>query len=174
MTGDVGWAFAIGGGRHLDYRVIAAPDFLVRSGEYGVLDRVPPTKAAQRPQVIETTTSRGQHLTLACSTQVITAQDIADPQHPGTENAGVRDEQNRPLRLIYGFATQGTRTVNVDPSDMDAARAAALRAYRSFLANEEGFHVVSSTAFRLQSELTGREAGNGTGQINEARQPIRG
>ena len=155
MTADVGWAFAIGAGRHLDYRVIAAPDFLVRSGEYGVLgDIARPSGPGQPNQLRYATTPAGQQLTIACVSQAITTNDIADPSQPTTANDAVRDEQNRPLRLIFGIAIDRRLVGTVDQSDIEAARAAAIRAYQSFLTHEDDFTVLSSTAFPLRSGLT--------------------
>ena len=155
MTADVGWAFAIGAGRHLDYRVIAAPDFLIRSGEYGFLgDIARPAGHGQPNQLLHATTPGGQHLTIACVTQAITTNDITDSSHPTTVNDAVRDEQNRPLRLIFGIAIDRRLVGTVDQSDIEAARTAALLAYQSFLTQEDDFTVLSSTAFPLHSELT--------------------
>ena len=151
MTADVGWAFAIGAGRHLDYRVIAAPDFLVRSGEYGVLgDIARPTGPGEPNPLLYATTPGGQHLTIACVTQHITTNDITDPSHPTTVNDALRDEQNRPLRLIFGIAMNGRKLVGtVDQSDIETARTAALRAYQGFLTHEDDFTVLASIAFPL-------------------------
>jgi hypothetical protein len=156
VTANVGSTFAIGAGRHLDYRVIAAPDFLVRSGEYGVLgDIVRPTRFGQPARLQHAKTPGGQHLTIAGVTQDITSNDISDAR-PAADDAddAVRDEQNRPLRMIFGVAIDGTWAGTMDQADIDTARAAAMRAYRRFLAEEDAFPVVSSAAFLLHSELT--------------------
>ena len=154
MIGDEGWVFAVGAGRRLDYSVIAAPAFLVQSEEYGVLkDVVRKSQPDTPPRVVHMTTSGGQQLTLAYATHALTAGDITDPRRPATEGTQARDEQNRPLLLIFGVVIRGNWRVTVDPFDVDAARAVALQAYRRFLTDEVGFEVVSSVAFRLRSEL---------------------
>lgn len=154
MTTEMGWAFAIGAGRHLDYRVILAPDFLVRSREYGFLgDVARPTEPGQPAQLLPVTTPAGRQLTIGCASQSLLTSDIADSTHPATVNDAVRDEQNRPLRLIFGVAIDKQCVGTMDRSDMETARAVALGAYRDFLTREDEFTVVPSTAYPLHSVL---------------------
>ena len=155
MTSALGWVFAVGAGRRVDYRVIAAPDFLVEGLEYGVLGDMVHPSSDQRIEVVRTTMPIGGPLTIVYSTQAVTGQDIA-----GSEDSGavgdLQDEQNRPLRLIVGFVIRGHDEPEPDAADVAAARVAALNAYRTFLADEVGFEVVPTSAFRLASTIAGR------------------
>jgi len=152
VTGVFGWVFAVGAGRRVDYRVIAAPDFLVEGREYGVLgDVVCPTPGAPHLSIARTTTPVAGPLTVVYSTQVVSGQDVADPSGPSGMVADIRDEQNRPLQLIYGFVGRGGADPTPDAADLNAARAEAWRAYRAFLADEEGFAVVQTAPLQLIS-----------------------
>jgi hypothetical protein len=71
----------------------------------------------------------------------------------GTEGA-VRDEHNRPLRLMYGFVTPLPLTGPPDPADLTAALAVALPEYQRFLADENRTGVTASAAFALRSPVS--------------------
>lgn len=148
-----GWPFSIGAGRRLDYRVIAAPGFLVESRDYGVLsDKVRPTDPAGPARVIPVSTPGGKQLTLAWATHTVSTADISGRRSEIGGGDHARDQQNRPLRLIYGLVIPGTWALAVDDSDLDTALIVALPTYREFLVNEEGFEVASTAAIELRSK----------------------
>ncbi|GAA5069994.1 hypothetical protein HNP84_001849 [Thermocatellispora tengchongensis] len=140
-----GWPFLIARGRRLGYRALLAPEPMVADREYGVLtDAVRPQTARDRASVIEVTTPGGRAYTVAQVTHRVTAADAGEPEDP-------LDEHGRPLQLLYGFACPRTSSLEPAPEDLDAARSAALDAYRRFLADEEGFTLISGPAFPLRS-----------------------
>jgi hypothetical protein len=142
----VGWPFLVAAGRRRDYTILLAPGFLVADLDHGVLERVTrPDGGDHGPTTVDTRTGRGRRLSVVYATHLLTGADV-DAGEP-------RDEHGRPLRLIYGYATRDGRVVEPAPADLGRAREEALRAYRSFLADEEGAAVAGTAPFRLASTV---------------------
>jgi hypothetical protein len=159
----LGWPFLVAAGRRRDYSTLLAPRFLVAELDYGILNKVAePTTGEGPPAVIEVRTPRGRDLTIVYATHLLTAADLLTASDPVAEDKAVvpvlppRDEHNRPLRLIYGFATPNVRISQPATTDLAFARAAALDVYRPFLENEEAITVIPSEPFPLQSVVTAR------------------
>jgi hypothetical protein len=153
-----GWPFLVASGRRRDYSTLMAPGFLVADLDYGILNEVvEPSSGAQPPAVIEVRTPRGRDLSIVYATHLLTAADLV-PSLTGVAAAPPRDEHNRPLRLIYGFASRDSRIAEPAEADLARARAAALEAYRPFLANEDALTVVPSDPFELDSVVTVRRS----------------
>lgn len=139
-----GWPFLVGAGRRRDYSVLLAPDFLVTEATHGQLGGLAtPTPPDAEPRVLETLTRTGQRLAIAYATHLVTTADVPRP----------RDEHSRPLKFMYGFVCPDGRIETAATADLDAARAAALGAYRGFLADENHFTTVTSTAYLLHSTI---------------------
>jgi len=68
----------------------------------------------------------------------------------GADPGPLRDEQGRPLLMMYGLARTGTTTSPPRPSDIDGAWGPALGAYRRFLAGEEAFRALPSQAVAVE------------------------
>jgi hypothetical protein len=147
----VGWPFLVAAGRRRDYTILLAPDFLVADLDHGVLERVTgPDGEDGRPTTVDTRTGQGRRLSVVYATHRLTAADLGDSAAGGADD---RDEHGRPLRLIYGYATRDGRVVEPAAADLARAREEALRAYRSFLADEEGASVAGTAPFRLTSTV---------------------
>ncbi|GIF69074.1 hypothetical protein Ais01nite_71090 [Asanoa ishikariensis] len=134
------WPVAVAAGRRRDYSTVLTPEII--STEYGVLvESLSPGPVGGAPRVRAVTTASGGRLTVAYRTHALTGFDVGrgDP-------APLRDEQGRPLLMMYGLARTGTTTSPPPPSDLDKAMGPALAAYRGFLAGEEAFRAVPSRA----------------------------
>jgi hypothetical protein len=152
------WPFAIGAGRRLDYRVLAAPDFLVTGSDFGALaERAGSGGGEARVSIGVVRTAAGRELGMAWTESGLTLDDVGEAEPvPGGSQRPVRDEYGRALRLIHGFVLgQGDRVAagDVDPADLERSRQAGLAAYRRFLADEEGFRVLSQPAFPARSRI---------------------
>lgn len=134
------WPLAVAAGRRRDYSTVLAPDII--STEYGVLvESLSPGPVGGPPRVRAVTTASGRRLTVAYRTHALTGADVG-----GGDPGPVRDEQGRPLLMMYGLARAGTATSPPGASDLDRARGPALAAYRRFLAGEEAFRALPSQA----------------------------
>jgi len=129
--GSLGWPFLIGRGRRTGHRVLLAPDFLIATGDHGILEGISG----------DTIMTIGP-LTVRSTTRHVEARDVHEPERP-------RDEHGRPLRLIYGVVAQGIEPANADLPD---ALAAALATYRRFLRAEERFTVEASQGSALHTQ----------------------
>ncbi|MEV4537865.1 hypothetical protein AB0J82_29210 [Asanoa sp. NPDC049518] len=134
------WPVAVAAGRRRDYSTVLTPEII--STEYGVLvESLSPGPVGGAARVRAVTTASGGRLTVAYRTHALTGVDVgfADP-------GPLRDEQGRPLLMMYGLARGGTTTSRPASSDLDGALAPALAAYRRFLAGEEAFRALPSRA----------------------------
>lgn len=139
-----GWPFLVGAGRHRDYSVLQAPDFLVAEATHGQLgDLATPTPPDGEPRVLETTTRTGHRLAIVYTTHLVTTADVPRP----------RDEHSRPVKFMYGFVCPDGRIETAASADLDAAFATALGTYRRFLADEDHFTTATSTAYLLHSTI---------------------
>ena len=153
----LGWPFLVAAGRRRDYSTLLAPRFLVAELDYGILNKVAePTTGEGPPAVVEVRTPRGRDMTIVYATHLLTAADLHIDDQAAAAVLPPRDEHNRPLRLIYGFASPNARISQPATTDLAFARQAALDVYRSFLENEEGITVVASEPFPLRSVATAR------------------
>ena len=135
MPTAFGWPFLIGAGRHRDYCILLAPDFLVAGLDYGWLDEVArPTSA---PVVEQARTPAGRRLAVVFATHVLTEDNV--------------DEHGRPLRLIYGFVSPD-RIAEPAAADLRTAFDAALAVYKRFRADEDTVAVAAGRAFPLTSD----------------------
>jgi hypothetical protein len=140
MPTALGWPFLVGAGRHRDYCILLAPDFLLAGLDYGFLDEVArPTSA---PTVAQARTPAGRRLTVVFATHILTADDIG---------ASVADEHGRPLRLIYGFVSLD-RIAEPAAADLRTAFDAALVIYKRFREDEDTVAVAAGRAFPLASD----------------------
>ncbi|MEV0715876.1 hypothetical protein [Asanoa sp. NPDC050611] len=134
MTGRV-WPVAVAAGRRRDYSTVLAPEII--STEYGVLvESLSPGPTGGPARVRALTTASGARLTVAYRTHPLTTAD----------GRPLRDEQGRPLLMMYGLARTGTTTSPPPEADLDRALGPALAAYREFLAGEEAFRALPSRA----------------------------
>ena len=132
----LGWPFLVAAGRRRDYSTLLAPDFLVSTLDYGILDE------SVRPGVdgsVEVRTRGGRRLTIVSATRSV----------------GVRDEHGRPLRMMYGFVCVAGSVPVPAAEDLAAALGVALPAYERFLADEDRVAVEPSAGFPLRSVVVG-------------------
>ncbi len=108
---EVGWPFLVSAGLVRDYTVLVAPDFLVADGEQGLLGIAGGAVDGGPIESRTVRTSSGRLLALSYAARLLTAEDST-----GT----VADEFGRPLRLVVGVVTDGSRAT--DPT-RDLARA---------------------------------------------------
>jgi hypothetical protein len=138
-----GWPFLVARGRQSGYTTRLAPDFLVESRTYGVIEDV----VGAGSQV--TTVDAGGHgLAVVWAEHKVTGADIGSAEAP-------RDEHSRPLHLLYGFVCPDAAIVQPSEVDLSWTRQAALDTYRRFLADERGFTLESSGPFELHSTVAG-------------------
>ncbi|MFI8273898.1 hypothetical protein ACIGBH_03120 [Streptomyces sp. NPDC085929] len=148
------WPFLVARGRHHGYRTLLAPDFLLAERDYGVLDdSVTPSAVDDQAQVMPVVTRAGRPLTVVHATHRVTAADIAEPGAAPPDQPP-RDEYGRPLQLMYGFVCVDGGGGEPHTDDVNGSRETALRVYRRFLADEEGFTVEPGRAFPLRSADT--------------------
>jgi hypothetical protein len=149
-----GWPFLVARGRHRGYSTLLAPGFLVAESDYGVLDEaVSPTAEPGRAEVISVITRAGHTLSVATTTHVVTAADLVPAQAGprSTPPPPPRDEHSRPLTLLYGFVCRDAWISEPAPADLRSAHETALRVYREFLDDEDGFTVVAAESYDLRS-----------------------
>jgi hypothetical protein len=140
-TPPTGWPFLIAAGRHRDYSILLAPDFLVQDLDYGFLDETVKPGDGQ-PRVVNVRTQAGRHLTVVSAAHTLTPADAT----------ATHDEHGRPMRLLYGFVS-GHRIVDSDPADLAAALTIVLHVYRLFLENEDAPVVMAGQPFALRSTV---------------------
>ncbi|TQM38423.1 hypothetical protein [Pseudonocardia cypriaca] len=135
------WPFLVARGRRVGYRVVLAPDFLVRNRQHHLLAEhvgAGPAGPDGRSVVELPTTGFGPVVVTYREEHAAAAELL-----PGSEPETLRDRHGRPLELLYGVVTAG-RPEPVDDRDLAEARDAAIEAYRRFLADEEGADVQPS------------------------------
>jgi hypothetical protein len=135
------WPFLVARGRRVGYRVVLAPDFLVRDGQHHLLAEhvgAGPTGPDGRSVVEVPATGLGPLLVTYREESAAAAELL-----PGSEPDTLRDRHGRPLELLYGVVTAGPPEP-VGDRDLAEARDAAIEAYRRFLADEEGADVQPS------------------------------
>jgi hypothetical protein len=136
-----GWPFLIGAGRRHEYRTLIAPDFLVETARYGIIDRHAGQAPDDETRVVRIRT--GDHpLWMAYAARTVTEADVPDP----------RDEHGRPLRLLAGFVCDA-EILEPDRGDLAVAHDTGLAVYRRYLADEDGFGVLASEPYPLRSIL---------------------
>jgi len=137
VTATHAWPAAVAAGRRRDYSTVLAPDILTDG--YGVLvEALSPGPVGGPPRM---RTLGGGRLTVAYVTHALTTADLGE-----ATGRPLRDEQSRPLLMMYGLVRTGTTTTPPRRSDLDGAKRVALAAYRHFLAGEEAFRALSSRA----------------------------
>jgi hypothetical protein len=147
-TNVVGWAFLVARGRHLGFRAVLAPDFLVQAHRQFLLpERVGEGRTGGSGISVVHLDDEPGGLTVSFRAEPAVSDMIdggsADP------DGVLTDRHGRPLELLYGVVTRG-RTAPVCPADLDRARAEALASYRSFRSDEDGFVVRTSEPFVLR------------------------
>jgi hypothetical protein len=142
------WPFLVARGRRVGYRVVLAPDFLVRNREHDLLaEYVGAGPAGPGGQsVVEVPSTGFGPLVVTYREEPAAAAELL----PGSESDILRDRHGRPLELLYGVVT-GSPPEPVDGGDLATARAAAIEAYRRFLADEEGADVQPSAGFTVDA-----------------------
>lgn len=139
-----GWPFLVAAGRVRDHAVLVAPEWLVASGEYGVLESVGVGGGASPSADQDRGTVRladGRLLAIAFRTRPVTTGDVTPASASSSDL--VRDEHNRPLQALVGIVTAGPVTVGAEAA-LDQAWDRVLPAYRRFLEDEPGFAVAAS------------------------------
>ncbi|GAA2962986.1 PASTA domain-containing protein [Actinokineospora diospyrosa] len=143
----VGWPFLVARGRVAGYRVVLAPDFVLRGGSAGALvstvDATVPD--SEPPRVVRV----DAELSAVYRTRRITPPDI------GLDGDRVLDHAGRPLVLTYGFVARTPLFTEIADSDVQRAWSAATAAYRRFLLAEAEFRPVAADSFTLRSTVTG-------------------
>jgi hypothetical protein len=161
-----GWPFLIAPGRRRDYSTLIAPDFLVETLDYGVLNQAVRPSADARPAVIGVRTGVGRELTVVYATHLLTAADLITGPAPAMRSVGEgpspRDEHNRPMRLVYGFVLADGWISQPATADLDQVLATVLDTYRGFLSHEDGAGVVGSRPFPVRSVVRPRDHTQGT------------
>jgi hypothetical protein len=135
------WPFLVARGRRVGYRVVLAPDFLVRNRQHHLLAEhvgAGPVGPGGRSVVEVPGTGFGPLLATYREEPAAAAELL-----PGSAPDTLRDRHGRPLELLYGVVTTGPPEP-VDDGDLAEARDAAIEAYRRFLADEEGVDVQPS------------------------------
>ncbi|MDH2427453.1 hypothetical protein [Sphaerisporangium sp. TRM90804] len=148
------WPFLVARGRRRGYRVLLAPDFLVARRAHGALDgSVAPGAPGSRPAVTRLTEGVDPPLTVVHATHLLTAADLTDPGALPADREP-RDENSRPLHLVYGFTCAGDMAAgDVDGADLRLCLETALGTYRRFLADEERFAVEPGHGFVPRSPV---------------------
>ena len=141
MSEARGWPFLIGAGRRHEYRTLIAPDFLVEASEYGILDRHAGRTADGETRVVQIRTDE-RPLWMAYATWPVTEADVPN----------ARDEHGRRLQVLAGFVC-GAPIHHPDPADLAVAHDTGMPVYRHYLADEDGFGVLSSQPYPLRSIL---------------------
>jgi hypothetical protein len=138
------WPFLVARGRRVGYRVVLAPDFLVHTRQHHLLaEHVGAGPAGPDGRsVVELPATGFGPLVVTYREEPAAAAELL----PGSESDILRDRHGRPLELLYGVVT-GSPPEPVDGGDLATARAAAIEAYRRFLADEEGADVQPSPGF---------------------------
>jgi hypothetical protein len=131
------WPFLIARGRGRDYRTVLLPGALTDPAAATALaDALPIGEPDGPPR-----TATIDHGILAgCRVRTRTA--LLRPTDLGANGDGapfVTDEHGRPLVYLFGLLSPAAAAGAPDESHMAAAGDAALRAYRSFLADEHAF-----------------------------------
>jgi hypothetical protein len=141
-------------GRRRGYRTVLAPDFLTERDLHGVLSESSSGDdlAASRTRTIELVPDGVGAITVSYKTEQLSATDLNGGSAAG--NAPPTDEHGRPLEILYGVVARGRLSGPVDGDDWEAARAEALRSYRRFLDEEDGFSVAASRSFALHDVVT--------------------
>lgn len=153
-------------GRTVGYRCLLAPDFLAETRQHGIISDTVTGEALAAGAVGLATVPVADvgPVTLAYRVRRVTAADLRDPDGvPAPDDVRrdrgpVTDEYGRPLELLYGILCVTPSIHHAGDLDLLAARAAALRTYRRFLADEAGFTVEPSTPFPVRSTMLGAAA----------------
>jgi hypothetical protein len=144
-----GWSFLVARGRRKGYRTVLAPDFLADRNLDGVLsesssgDDLPPG----RTRTIEVVHNQVGPMFISYKTEQLTAAGLNGGSAAGHELP--TDEHGRPLEILYGVVARRRLSGPVDDDDWQTARGEALRSYRRFLDQEDGWHVAASRSFTL-------------------------
>ena len=131
---EVGWPFLVSAGLVRDYSVLVAPDFLVATGEQGLLGVAGGAVDGGPVESRTVRTSSGRLLALSYAARRLAVQDWS---------GGVVDEFGRPLRLVVGVVTDRSRATDPTP-DVARAEELVLPAYRRFRADESAYRVEPS------------------------------
>jgi hypothetical protein len=147
---DVGWPFLVSAGRVRDYSVLVAPDFLVASGEQGLLGVTGAAVEGDGVKISTVQTSSGRQLFLAYAARLVTPED-AGPAGGVVDPADwVADEFGRPLRVVVGVLADHPRAT--DPTaDVERAEQSVLDSYRRFRTDEATWRVEASRSAPMVS-----------------------
>jgi hypothetical protein len=116
------WPFLVSRNRTLDYRTIAAPDFLVDAGEAGHLAANASSDADGRRVTRPLSTPRHHALSM-----------VYETTDACIDGAPVLDSHGRPIEWTFGVVLKGDHAGGVDDAVFDQARDVALDHYRAFL-----------------------------------------
>ncbi|MCE7010382.1 hypothetical protein LWC34_47400 [Kibdelosporangium philippinense] len=137
MAAAQGWPFLVARGRQSGYTVRLAPDFLIKTREYGLLEEI----AGTGGQVANV-----KGLAVVWAEHTVTGSDIDAAEAP-------RDEHSRPLHLMYGFVSPHGTIDQPSEVDLSRSRELALETFRRFLADEREFTLEPSGPFPLASSI---------------------
>lgn len=147
---EVGWPFLVAAGRVRDYSVLIAPDFLVASGEQGLLGIAGSAVEGAPVESRSVRTPSGRVLNLSYAARLLTPADLGAGSGDPADGRSVVDEFGRPLRMVVGMVTDGGTLV--DPTaDLARAERAVLPAYRRFWADEAAYRVEPSPGEPVRS-----------------------
>ncbi len=167
------WPFLVARGRREGYRTLLAPEFLVRRDLHEQL-------AESSPSVQSGTLGRAELSGAGVGSLrlVYTTEDLTAAMSLGSGRAKpLADEHGRPLEMLYGVVAREPLSEALAAGDLQPARAEALDAYRSFLACEKGFPVMSSRPYPLPRGATAvptrAPAPHGVPRVNRSRRASR-
>ena len=133
------WPFLVARGRREGYRTLLAPEFLVTRDLHEQL-------AESSPSVPSGTLGRAEldRAGVGSLRLVYTTEDLTAAMADGSdETKPLADEHGRPLEMLYGVVAREPLSEAIAAGDLQPARAEALDTYRTFLAGEKGFPVMS-------------------------------
>ena len=166
------WPFLVARGRREGYRTLLAPEFLVRRDLHEQL-------AESSPSVPSGTLGRAEldRAGVGSLRLVYTTEDLTAAMSDGSDQVKpLADEHGRPLEMLYGVVAREPLSEALAADDLQPARAEALDTYRSFLAGEKGFPVMSSRPYPLPRGATAPTpppAPHGVPRVNQCRRAPR-
>lgn len=152
MTGAAaqGWVFLIARGRETGYRLLLAPDFVVKGRDSGILVGAVQGEVPNEspPRIVSVVSPREGPLYIVYRTHRATRSDV---DLTDQKDAPLLDGSGRPIVLTFGFVCRGVRVDHADEEDLRTAREVALDTYQRFHSTEKKFTSETSRPYSLRS-----------------------